>query len=187
MSTNESYTVVVTSDRYGNETQGLEMEQALVAAVNDLDIAPRCHAPASREDDLIRAGAGRRRPPRQHPRSGHPPRLENLPRMKVISRYGVGLDNVDLDAATDHGIVVTHYPGYCTAEVADHALALILALNRRIVELDRALRAGAWVEHGPPRAASCAARSSRCASRPSASSASAASARPSPRAPNPSA
>jgi D-3-phosphoglycerate dehydrogenase len=75
--------------------------------------------------------------------------LESIPRVKVISRYGVGLDNVDLDAATDAGIVVTHYPGYCTSEVADHALAMILALNRRIVEQDRSLREGAWVEHGP--------------------------------------
>ena len=75
--------------------------------------------------------------------------LENIPRVKVISRYGVGLDNVDLDAAADVGIVVTHYPGYCTPEVADHALAMILALNRRIVEQDRSLREGAWVEHGP--------------------------------------
>jgi D-3-phosphoglycerate dehydrogenase len=75
--------------------------------------------------------------------------LENIPRVKVISRYGVGLDNVDLDAASDAGIVVTHYPGYCTAEVADHALAMILAHNRRIVEQDRALREGAWLEHGP--------------------------------------
>jgi D-3-phosphoglycerate dehydrogenase len=75
--------------------------------------------------------------------------LENIPRVKVISRYGVGLDNVDLDAAADMGIVVTHYPGYCTSEVADHALSMILALNRRIVEQDRALREGAWVEHGP--------------------------------------
>jgi len=61
----------------------------------------------------------------------------------------VGLDNVDLEAAADAGIVVTHYPGYCTSEVADHALAMILALNRRIVEQDRSLREGAWVEHGP--------------------------------------
>ena len=79
--------------------------------------------------------------------------LENIPRVKVISRYGVGLDNVDLEAAADAGIVVTHYPGYCTSEVADHALAMILALNRRIVEQDRALREGrlgrAWTGDAP--------------------------------------
>ncbi len=68
-------------------------------------------------------------------------------RLIVVARAGVGVDNVDLDAATDAGIVVTHYPGYCTSEVADHAFALILALNRRIVELDRDLHDGAWADH----------------------------------------
>lgn len=72
--------------------------------------------------------------------------IAQLTRCKVIARYAVGLDNIDLDAAAERGIVVTHYPMYCTREVADHALAFILALNRRIVDLDRDLRAGAWVE-----------------------------------------
>lgn len=73
--------------------------------------------------------------------------IEQLERCKVVGRYAVGLDHIDLDAAAEHGIVVTHYPMYCTAEVADHALASILALNRRLVQFDRDLRAGAWVEH----------------------------------------
>jgi D-3-phosphoglycerate dehydrogenase len=74
--------------------------------------------------------------------------LENIPNVKVIARYGVGLDNVDLDAAADLGIVVTHYPQYCTAEVADHAVAMLLTLNRRIVELNQDLHAGAWETKG---------------------------------------
>ena len=73
--------------------------------------------------------------------------IAKLERCKVIARYAVGLDHIDLDAAAESGIVVTHYPMYCTREVADHALAFILALNRRIVELDRDLRSGAWVTH----------------------------------------
>jgi D-3-phosphoglycerate dehydrogenase len=145
---NGTFNVIVTSDRYGNETHGLELEQELVAAVTDLNVALFGRA-STTEDELIlvaqdadamlvstREAITRRV-------------LENIPRVKVISRYGVGLDNVDLEAAADAGIVVTHYPGYCTSEVADHALAMILALNRRIVEQDRALREGAWVEHGP--------------------------------------
>jgi D-3-phosphoglycerate dehydrogenase len=148
MSINGTFNVIVTSDRYGNETQGLELEQALVAAVTDLDVRLLGRASTS-EDELIRAGeeadallvSTREAITRRV--------LENIPRVRVISRYGVGLDNVDLEAAADAGIVVTHYPGYCTAEVADHALAMILALNRRIVEQDRALREGAWVAHGP--------------------------------------
>jgi D-3-phosphoglycerate dehydrogenase len=145
---NGTFNVVITSDRYGNETHGLELEQELIAAVTDLDVTLQGLASTS-EDELIRAGqdadallvSTREAVTRRV--------LENIPRVKVISRYGVGLDNVDLDAAADVGIVVTHYPGYCTAEVADHALAMILALNRRIVEQDRALREGAWVAHGP--------------------------------------
>ena len=71
----------------------------------------------------------------------------SLPRLRVVCRYAVGLDHVDLDAATAHGVVVSHCPGYCTPEVADHALGMILALNRNIVAFDRHLRAGAWREH----------------------------------------
>ena len=146
--TQDQFTVVVTSDRYGNETWGLELEQALVAEVTDIKVRLVSRASVS-EDDLIRAAqdadallvSTREVVSRRV--------LENIPRVKVISRYGVGLDNVDLDAAADAGIVVTHYPGYCTSEVADHAMAMIMALNRRIVEQDRALREGAWVEHGP--------------------------------------
>lgn len=72
--------------------------------------------------------------------------IEQMPNLKVISKYAVGLDHIDLDAATDHGVVVTHFPDYCTNEVADHAMALILACNRRVVELDRDLREGAWTQ-----------------------------------------
>jgi D-3-phosphoglycerate dehydrogenase len=75
------------------------------------------------------------------------PVIEQFDRLKVIARYAVGLDNIDLDAAAERGIVVTHYPMYCTNEVADHALALLLALNRRIVQFDRDLREGAWATH----------------------------------------
>lgn len=139
--------VIVTSDRYGNETTGLEMERAMVPKYPELDIDLQ-GAPSSSEDEMIAVGqdadallvSTREAVTRRV--------LENIPNVKVISRYGVGLDNVDLDAAADVGIVVTHYPGYCTAEVADHAMALLLAVNRRIVEQDRDLHEGAWTTHG---------------------------------------
>ncbi len=144
----KSFTVVVTSDRYGNETEGLEIEQALVDEITDLDIT-LLGRPSATEDELIEAGrdadalcvSTREAVTRRV--------LENLPNTKVISRYGVGLDNVDLDAAADNNIVVTHYPGYCTSEVADHAMSMLLALNRRLVEQDRSLREGDWVKFGP--------------------------------------
>jgi D-3-phosphoglycerate dehydrogenase len=70
--------------------------------------------------------------------------IEKLGRCKIIARYGIGVDNVDLVAATRAGIVVTNVPDYCIDEVSDHALALLLALARRIVVADAAVKAGAW-------------------------------------------
>ena len=73
--------------------------------------------------------------------------IEALPDLRVIGRYAVGYDNIDLEAAQERGVVVTHFPGYCTDEVADHALSLILALSRRLFPSDRRLREGHWVGH----------------------------------------
>jgi D-3-phosphoglycerate dehydrogenase len=70
--------------------------------------------------------------------------IERLGRCRVIARYGTGVDNVDLEAATEHGIVVANVVGFGTHEVAEHAIALLLAGARRIVSHDRAVREGAW-------------------------------------------
>jgi phosphoglycerate dehydrogenase-like enzyme len=70
--------------------------------------------------------------------------LAALPRCRVVVRYGVGTDTVDVDAATEHGVAVCNVPDYGVEEVSDHALALLLALGRRIVTLDRAVRGGDW-------------------------------------------
>ena len=63
---------------------------------------------------------------------------------RVISRYGIGYDNIDIEAATRRGIVVTYVPDYCLDEVADHALALLLGLARGVVDADRSVRGGDW-------------------------------------------
>jgi D-3-phosphoglycerate dehydrogenase / 2-oxoglutarate reductase len=70
--------------------------------------------------------------------------IENLPRCKIIARYGIGVDNVDLAAATKARILVTNVPDYCVDEVSDHALALLLALARRIVIADTGVKSGSW-------------------------------------------
>lgn len=70
--------------------------------------------------------------------------LRALPAVKVVGRYGVGLDTIDLTTAASLGIRVVNVPDYCTDEVADHALGLILALTRGIVPLDRAVQRGIW-------------------------------------------
>src|SRR5262245_15535311 len=63
---------------------------------------------------------------------------------RVIVRYGIGVDNVDLDAAKARGIPVCNVPAYCIDEVADHTLALILALTRQIVSHCNHIRGGKW-------------------------------------------
>jgi D-3-phosphoglycerate dehydrogenase len=70
--------------------------------------------------------------------------IDKLDHCKIIARYGIGVDNVDVIAATRAGILVTNVPDYCVDEVSDHALALLLALARQIVAADRAVKAGAW-------------------------------------------
>jgi D-3-phosphoglycerate dehydrogenase len=70
--------------------------------------------------------------------------LAQLPRCQLIARYGIGMDSVDLAAATAEGIIVANAAEYCVPEVADHATALILSLARRITQLDRFVRGGQW-------------------------------------------
>jgi D-3-phosphoglycerate dehydrogenase / 2-oxoglutarate reductase len=70
--------------------------------------------------------------------------LEGLPRVRVLVRYGVGVDGIDLAAATDHGVPVVNVPDYGTDEVANHAVALVLALARKLTRLDRQTRSGGW-------------------------------------------
>jgi phosphoglycerate dehydrogenase-like enzyme len=80
--------------------------------------------------------------------------LSALPRCRAVIRCGVGYDNVDIRAAGRHGIVVCNVPDYGTEEVADHALMLLLAVARRLLVADRAIRAGTWdvsVVFGAPR------------------------------------
>jgi D-3-phosphoglycerate dehydrogenase len=70
--------------------------------------------------------------------------LEAANRLKVIARYGVGIDRVDVEAATTRGIVVTNTPGANSVAVAELAIALMLALGRQICRADQAIRSGEW-------------------------------------------
>lgn len=77
--------------------------------------------------------------------------MAELPRCKIIARYGIGVDTIDLDAATDAGIIVTNNPTYCIDEVAEHAMAMILDCVRKISFYDRRVRSGEWaVPPGKP-------------------------------------
>jgi D-3-phosphoglycerate dehydrogenase len=97
-------------------------EAELVAAVSDADAMLVCYAKVTAP--VIEAAA----------RAG----------CKVISRYGIGYDNIDVGAATANGLLVTYVPDYCIDEVADHAMALLLALGRGVHPAALATRAGEW-------------------------------------------
>lgn len=70
--------------------------------------------------------------------------IEKMHRVRVIVRYGIGVDNVDLKAATAAGIPVCNVPGYCIDEVADHTLAFILSLTRQVVSNAQLIQNGGW-------------------------------------------
>jgi D-3-phosphoglycerate dehydrogenase len=70
--------------------------------------------------------------------------IEKLENCKVISRYGVGYNTVDVDAATEKGIIVGNVPDYCLDEVSDHAMALLLSSVRKITKLNNAVKSGNW-------------------------------------------
>lgn len=70
--------------------------------------------------------------------------LESTTKCKVASRYGIGVDNIDIKKCTELGIVVTNIPDYCLEEVSDHAIGMILSLNRRINDHSNMVKNGGW-------------------------------------------
>ena len=70
--------------------------------------------------------------------------LENLPKVKAIARYGVGVDSIDLKAATDLGIIVANVPDYCIDEVAIQAVTMLMALIRKTVFFHQKVKSGQW-------------------------------------------
>jgi lactate dehydrogenase-like 2-hydroxyacid dehydrogenase len=74
--------------------------------------------------------------------------IAQLPALELVSVFGVGYDGIDVAAARERGIAVTHTPNVLNDEVADLAMALVLAVSRRLIEADRYVRSGAWA-HGP--------------------------------------
>ena len=70
--------------------------------------------------------------------------LRAAKRCMVVGRFGDGVDNIDVQTATDLGMVVTYVPDYCVDEVSDHVMALLLTWNRRIALLDRSVKTTGW-------------------------------------------
>lgn len=95
-------------------------DEELLDAVGEADALLVCYAPVTRRV------------------------IERAERCRIIARYGIGVNNVDVGAASARGIIVTNVPDYCLEEVSDHALAMLLDCARRITFLDRRVRAGRW-------------------------------------------
>lgn len=70
--------------------------------------------------------------------------FKSLPKLKVVARYGVGFDNVDVQAATKYSVCVINVPNFCVEEVSDHAFALLMACVRKILLFDRWVKKGKW-------------------------------------------
>ena len=73
--------------------------------------------------------------------------IEGLDRCKIVAVYGIGYNHVDVQAATEHGILVTNVPGFCTEEVANHAILLLLACAKRLIWMDQGVRRGWWPDN----------------------------------------
>jgi D-3-phosphoglycerate dehydrogenase len=67
-----------------------------------------------------------------------------LPDLKVVVRYGVGLDNIDIPFASGQGIPVANIPDFCFIDVAEHTMALLLSFAKKITPFDRSVRSGSW-------------------------------------------
>lgn len=129
------FKVVITDFDYGDN----DIERAILEPIGAEVVALQARS----EDDLVGPAADCDAIMNQYARVGART-IAAMTRCKVIARYGVGVDIVDVDAATQRDILVTNVRDYCTEEVADHAVALWLTLARRIVDYDRATHAGVW-------------------------------------------
>jgi len=74
--------------------------------------------------------------------------LNHAPHLRIVGRAGVGVDNIDMDAATRRGVLVVNTPGSSSTSVAEHALALIFSLARSVPQLNAAMHAGRWEKSG---------------------------------------
>lgn len=70
--------------------------------------------------------------------------IKSAKKLKGIVRYGIGVDNIDLNAATERRISVANVPDYCIGTVADHTFALLLALSRNVIKADKRVKEGKW-------------------------------------------
>ena len=116
-----------------------ELERALLADAGFELVEANCRT----EEDVIAAGADAVGLLVQYAPVGAKA-FARLDKLRAVSRYGTGVDSIDVAAARSHGVAVSGVPDYCTDEVADHTLALLLALTRGVVTGVTDVRRGAW-------------------------------------------
>ena len=131
----DSPKVVITDYDFGD----VRVEREILEAVGAEVIALQ----AKTEADLFEAAPDCAAMINQYARIGRDT-ISRMQKCEVIARYGVGVDIVDVDAATDRKIPVTNVQDYCTEEVADHAISLWLALARKLLDYNRATHDGIW-------------------------------------------
>jgi len=129
------YTVLLTDYAWPS----LEIEREILGAVG----AELVVAETGEEDELI-ALAPQADAILTNWKRVPPGALDAAPGCLVVSRLGVGLDNIPVDRATELGMLVTNVPDFCLEEVSDHAMALLLACARRVVTFARSTHAGEW-------------------------------------------
>ncbi len=127
--------VVVTDATYPH----LDQERAIAVRHGAQFFVAECKTP----EEVVRAATGADVVLVQYARITDAVLSQMAPNSLVV-RYGLGLDNIDLRAAERRGVRVAYIPDYATSEVADHTAALMLTALRKIVALDRAVRAGDW-------------------------------------------
>ena len=72
--------------------------------------------------------------------------VSSLQKCRIISRYGIGTDNIDVKEATKSGVLVSNVPDFCIGEMADHTIAMLLALNRKLLPMNEFMRSGNWIK-----------------------------------------
>jgi D-3-phosphoglycerate dehydrogenase len=136
MSSTDLKTVVIADYDFGD----VDIERAVIEGAGLRLTAAQCKT----EDELIEVARDADAVIAQYATVGAKA-IGAFTRCQVIGRYGTGVDIVDVDAASSRGILVTNVPSdWCENEVADHAMALLLAVGRKVTAYDRACRAGTW-------------------------------------------
>ena len=135
MAKQETWTVVVTDFNYPD----LSIEEAELARWDARVVPAQCTTP----EEVLAAGRDADALISQYAPVTREV-IQGLTRCKAIGRYGIGVDNIDVAAATKRGIAVVNVPSYCEDEVSDHALAMLLAWARKIPHYTEEIRRGTW-------------------------------------------